>query len=72
MMAVRGRWRWTCVARCNLHVYDPGYTGTQQRVSGRGWGNSEDEACLDAQKAAKRKAPRGTYPRHCHCRCERK
>ncbi len=61
---------WSCTASCNLQAIAAAVL-PYERVTGSGVGSSEQEACRNAKRAATQAAPRGTYARHCRCRCMR-
>jgi hypothetical protein len=61
---------WTCTASVNLQAIGD-TVPPFERVSGNGVGTSEEEACRNAKRAAMQAARRGTYARHCRCRCAR-
>lgn len=60
--------RWTCTAQCNTEVFKP-QPGViyPPRLTGIGYGHSEDAACTAAKAAATGSAPPGSYGRHCKC-----
>jgi RHS repeat-associated protein len=60
--------RWTCNAQCNTEIFkpQPGIT-YPPRLTGTGYGHSEDAACTAAKAAATGSAPPGSYGRHCKC-----
>lgn len=55
---------WKCEATCNMDSLG-------QRITGFGQGSSEHAACRAAQKDANSRVPRGSYKRHCDCKCKR-
>ncbi|ASK02847.1 TPA: RHS repeat protein [Citrobacter freundii] len=62
--------RWTCSSSCNVTVIDKSLDGkVPLRATGSGKGSSQAEACENAKRDATQSAPRGTYTRHCQCRC---
>jgi RHS repeat-associated core domain len=61
--------KWTCEARCN--VQQIGRNPCPPRAYGTGMGSSENEACLNAKRAAANSTPQGCYARHCRCICSK-
>ena len=65
-----GEGRWKCTASCNIQSFGDGETSVA-RVVGEGYGSTQDEACRNAKRDATQKAPRGSYARHCQCKCKK-
>ena len=63
---------WICRASCNTTIFDrqPDIT-YPDRLYGDGVGSTETEACQAAKTVATSSAPRGSYGRHCQCRCRK-
>jgi len=66
----QGNPAWSRTASCNLQAIAATML-PYERVTGSGVGSSEQEACRNAKREATQAAPRGTYARHCRCRCMR-
>jgi len=62
--------KWECKSSCNIQLISA--KSAPDRVTGIGTGKNEPEACKNAKRAATQKAPRGTYARHCQCKCKKK
>ena len=62
--------KWECTSSCNIQLITA--KSAPDRVTGKGTGKNEQEACRNAKRDATQKAPRGTYARHCQCKCKKK
>ncbi|MBV9791806.1 MAG: hypothetical protein JOZ51_26690, partial [Chloroflexi bacterium] len=60
--------KWSCTASCNVQN-NANIPNCPDRVTGSASGSNEGEACRAAKRVATQSAPRGTYARHCQCKC---
>jgi RHS repeat-associated protein len=63
--------QWQCEARCNVQEIPGQGAQCPDRVFGSSGGTSRDNACLNARRIATQSTPRGCYPRHCNCTCNK-
>ena len=65
--------KWSCDASCNVQAIEGKAPSTfPDRVTGTAIGKTEAAACTSAKRVATQSAPKGTYARHCQCKCGKK